>query len=358
MPLNRPPLHLLAAAAALLGACAEIPTEMHLHPGAESAAVSLVWPAPPEQPRYRYAGELTGEPNFGPVSGIEPSTAEKVFRWVVGLGSPRRSVKVLVRPQSGVVDEEGRIYVTDVGRRAVFAFDQKAGKLQIWEHADQFSSFVSPIGITIGKDGEVLVSDSGLARVVRLDREGKPLGSIGKGQLLRPTGLARDSATGRLFVSDTAAHDIKVFDDAGQLIGRIGRRGTGPGEFNAPTFLSFAGDKLYVSDTLNARVQILGAEGQPLSLIGRRGLYVGNLTRPKGVAVDADNNVYIVESYYDHLLIFDPAGRFLLPIGGSGSAVGQFFLPTGIWTDAQGHVFIADMFNGRVMILQYLGGEA
>lgn len=358
MPLSRPPFLLLAAGAAMFCACAKVPTEMRLHPSEESAAVSRVWPSSPEQPRYRYAGELTGEPNFGPVAGIEPSTAEKLFRWVVGLGSRRRGAKVLVRPQNGVVDEEGRIYVTDVGRRAVFAFDQKAGKLQIWEYADQFSSFISPIGIAIGKDGEVLVADSGLARIVRLNREGRPLGSIGKGELLRPTGLARDSATGHLFVSDTAAHDIKVFDDAGRLVKQIGRRGTDPGEFNAPTFLSFAGGKLYVSDTLNARVQVIDADGPPITLIGRRGLYVGNLTRPKGVAVDADGNVYVVESYYDYLLIFDAAGRFLLPIGGTGTAVGQFFLPTGIWTDAQGRVFIADMFNGRVLILQYMGGGA
>ena len=135
----------------------------------------------------------------------------------------------------------------------------------------------------------------------------------------------------------------------------IGRPGRGPGEFNAPTHLALMGEKLYVSDTLNARVQVLALDGQPQRMIGARGLYVGNLTRPKGVVVDHDDNVYVVESYYDHLLVFDANGNFLMPIGGTGAGIGQFFLPAGVWSDERGRVFVADMYNGRVIIFQYLG---
>ena len=103
-------------------------------------------------------------------------------------------------------------------------------------------------------------------------------------------------------------------------------------------------------------MQILDLDGRPLESVGQRGLYVGNLTRPKGVAVDADGNLYVVESYYDHLLVFSPSGEFLLPIGGTGNAVGQFYLPAGVWADARGRLFVADMYNGRVVIFQYLGG--
>ena len=70
-----------------------------------------------------------------------------------------------------------------------------------------------------------------------------------------------------------------------------------------------------------------------------------------------DGNVYIVESYYDHLLVFSRDGDFLLPIGGTGAAIGQFFLPAGVWSDRQGRIFVADMYNGRVMIFQYLGAD-
>jgi DNA-binding beta-propeller fold protein YncE len=82
---------------------------------------------------------------------------------------------------------------------------------------------------------------------------------------------------------------------------------------------------------------------------------VGNFTRPKGVAVDGDGNVYVVESYYDHVVIFDQAGNYLLPIRGADVGVGYFYLPAGVWSDAADRIFLADMYNGRVIILQYLG---
>ena len=144
--------------------------------------------------------------------------------------------------------------------------------------------------------------------------------------------------------------------DDGSLIDIIGQRGDGPGEFNAPTHIAVENNRLYVTDTLNARVQVLDLEGEPLSTIGKRGLYLGNLTRPKGVSVDDDDNIYVVESYYDHLLVFDGQGEFLLPIGGTGNQVGQFYLPSGVWNDNMGRVYVADMYNGRVMIIQFLGG--
>jgi hypothetical protein len=115
-------------------------------------------------------------------------------------------------------------------------------------------------------------------------------------------------------VADTYAHDIKVFDDAGALLHVIGRRGSADGEFNFPTHLAWAQGELYVTDTLNNRIQVLGAEGQVLQRkFGERGLQLGQLVRPKGVSVDGEGNVYVVESYYDSLLVFSPRGEFLLP---------------------------------------------
>ena len=74
------------------------------------------------------------------------------------------------------------------------------------------------------------------------------------------------------------------------------------------------------------------------------------------MAADKDGNIYVVESYYDYLLVFNDQGKLLLPIGGTGNTVGRFYLPAGVWVDQKQRVYIADMFNGRVVIFQYLGG--
>jgi len=342
--------------AAVLGAgCASAPTVMH-YEGA--LAQAPLWPAPhtQETPRYRYIGELTGEANFRSAAGGGVGMRD-VFDWIVGLVEGATRPVVLQRPQSGAVDRAGRIYVTDVSRKAVFVFDEAKGEFDVWDEAMRGVRFVSPIGVALGARDEVLVTDSELARVFRLDRSGKPVGEFGAGILQRPTGIARDPATHRVFVADTHGHDIKVFDDEGRLVDTLGRRGEGVGEFNFPTHLAWSGRTLFVTDMLNSRIQGLGDDGEVTLKFGRPGLYVGNLVRPKGVATDAEGNIYVVESMYDHLLVFDRQGRLLLSIGGTGKDVGKFYLPAGVWTDSRNRVYVADMFNGRVVVFQFLGGS-
>lgn len=340
----------------LLGGCATPPQQMVLFPGGSAPDQVRVWPSPPEVPRYRYAGQLLGEINF--TRGAETiSAGERTLRWLAGAEQQIRNARMLVRPQGGMVDALGRILVSDIGQKAVFVFDPDVG-LSVWDQADRGETFVSPLGMTPGPSGEIYVADADLGRVVRLDAQGSPLGSFGEGILARPTGIVRDAGRQLTYVADTAANDIKVFDDDGQLTDTVGVGGAAPGQLNAPTYLALDDQqRLLVSDTLNARVQVLSTEGEVEQIVGERGLYVGNLTRPKGVAVDSAGHIYVSESFYDHLLIFDRDGRLLLPIGGSGSLPGQFFLPGGIWTDERNRIFVADVFNGRVVILQYLGDQ-
>jgi len=344
----------------LVAACAA-PEARVLHFGMEDVPESrrLMWPAAPEVPRFMYAGQLLGEANFRR-SPAEADGAGGLFRWIAALVIGEQPPVVLQRPQSGTVDATGRILVTDASRQAVFVFDPVAGELLVWDKADGLANFVAPVGIAIGMDGQVLVADAQLGIIARLDSRGNPGRAIGRGVLKRPTGLAYDAVHKRIFVADTYAHDIKVFDNDGHLLKVIGSQGEGDGEFNFPTFLAFASGELYVADTMNSRIQVFAEGGDRWRLsFGRRGMYVGNLVRPKGITVDSDGNIYVVESYYDHLLVFNRDGDFLMAIGGLGQGTGNFYLPAGAWVDTRNRVFVSDMFNGRVVVFQYLetGGD-
>lgn len=347
----------LASVLLLLTACAEVKYTLYLDPDHRSAAPDKHWPAAPEPARYRYVGQLLGEDNLVSDDANQRNIGIKLFHWLVGLFDGAEEKVTLKRPQSGAVDAQGRVLVTDVSNHAVFVFDQAAGKLLVWEMAQETRKFVTPIGIAVGAEGQILVADAELGQVFRLAADGKPLGSFGKGLLNRPTGLARDASRGRIYVADTHGHDIKVFDDAGVWLHTIARRGEGEDGLNFPTHLAFAGGRLVVADSMNARIQIFDADGRFVQTLGQRGLYKGNLTRPKGVTVDGSGNIYVVESFFDTLLVFNQGGEFLLPIGGTGKDVGQFYLPAGLWSDDRGRVYVADMFNGRVVIFQFLGGS-
>lgn len=345
----------------VLGGCAAAPEKAVFKLGIDASPETkrLMWPpeSAGEVPRYFYVGELTGENNFVRPESEGRATKNIIARFfdiIIGEEPPL----LLDRPQSGTVDESGRILVTDMGRSGVFVFDEKAGKLSVWGKAVGVTDFVSPVGIAVGPDGQVFVADPELALVARLDRDGNTLAPIGKGQLQRPTGLAYEPRSRRLFVCDTQAHQVKVFDLEGKLLSTIGDHGEGPGQFNYPTHIAVLHEKLYVSDTLNARVQVISTStGRYLGTVGKRGLFLGNLVRPKGIASDSEHNIYVIESYHDYLLVYNRRGEFLLPIGGVGAGAGSFHLPAGVWIDARNRVFVADMLNGRVAVFQFLGGD-
>jgi DNA-binding beta-propeller fold protein YncE len=367
--------------ALLLSACASDTIRgrltYDLRPAAERKDV--FWPAPPDTPRYRYLGQLVGQPNFDDSNEKSKATLVAVFKWIVGLFEMDNSV-FLQRPQHGAVSDNGRIYVVDAGRNAVIVFDpngppednkkkeeknknkadeanktEDRGQMLSWEFATPTNRFAGPVAVAgIGND-EIAVSDAKLGIVVRLDATGTPVGNFGAGQLKRPAGLAFDPERGWLFVADTVAHDIKVFDRDGKLVNTFGSNGNAPGQFNAPTHLAFWHGKLYVTDTLNSRIQVFDAEGRILGGLGERGINVGNLPRPKGVALDPAGVVYVVESYFGYLLAYNQQNDLLLGITGTGLDDDKFLLPSGVWTDKQGRIFVADMFNGRIVMFQFVG---
>lgn len=69
----------------------------------------------------------------------------------------------------------------------------------------------------------------------------------------RLSGIVEDS-TGRIFVSDFSANEIRVFDPAGGFLFSFGREGQGPGEFRGPCCLALSPEgELWARDGGNRR---------------------------------------------------------------------------------------------------------
>ena len=180
--------------------------------------------------------------------------------------------------------------------------------------------------------------------------------------LLEPKGLARD-ATGRLYVTDTRANRVYVFNPDGSLALQFGRPGEGDGEFNEPWGIGVApnGD-IYVADTWNHRIQKFDAAGRFLTkwgyLVdarGQRDAEPGGFWGPRAVAIGPDGNVYVTDTGNKRIQVFDPNGRFVRAIGGDGTAPGQFREPVGLAFDSAGNLYVADTWNQRVQKLDSTG---
>jgi sugar lactone lactonase YvrE len=73
------------------------------------------------------------------------------------------------------------------------------------------------------------------------------------------------------------------------------------------------------------------------------------------VAVDQFGHVYVVDALFNNLQIFDLSGKLLLIVGGSGTAPGEFALPNGIAIGADNRIYVADSLNHRIQVFQYIG---
>jgi len=81
------------------------------------------------------------------------------------------------------------------------------------------------------------------------------LGHRGNAPLYSVSGISVDGH-GNIFVTDILEYAVKKFDPCGRLVARTGRRGSGPGEFRAPTLSVAAGGRVVVVQVEDPRIEI------------------------------------------------------------------------------------------------------
>ncbi len=215
-----------------------------------------------------------------------------------------------------------------------------------------------PLGVAVDENDRVFISDAVLHTITCLTAEGEVVAQFGYDELVRPTGLALDPKRHRLYVADSKAHRIAVFDtQTFEFKQHIGRKSLepDPGTFRSP--VGVAVDHrgfLYVADTMNHRVQVFNRLGRFVRTFGEHGNAPGQFSRPKGIAVDSQGHIYVADAEFNNFQIFDQAGQVLLFVGTLGSKPGQFTLLTDLYIDDQDRIYTTERYRPRVQIFQYI----
>ncbi len=250
------------------------------------------------------------------------------------------------RVSSVAVDDQGEVYVFHRGLKAdpLVVFDAKGHYLRSWGRGE----FGNPHGLRVAPDGSIWVTDNGDHQVMKYDRNGKRLLTLGvKGEtgddsthFNRPTDIAF-GPNGDVYVSDGYGNARVVkFSKSGKYLTAWGKHGTGPSEFN--TVHSIAIDSsgtVYVSDRENNRIQIFDADGKYL----REWSHLG---ATQNVFITPDDEMWII-THRDNIenLTYDTlAGRIMKIDLKTGKILGAMESP-GHWLHKtpDGLIFIGSL---------------
>lgn len=340
----------VAAAALLTAACAPVsqaPTER------KQRDAQLVFPAPPDEPRFVFERTITGS------ADVELDSEESILRRA--LTGQARTSEGLTKPYAVAV-RRGRIYVSDSGDPFIKVFDVPQNKYYKIGTEDGPGQLLRPLGVDIDAAGTLYVADAGAKAIVVFNGDGKYSRTIGGPKFFdRLSSVTVDPDGTRLYVVDIGGvkseqHRVRVFDAKdGSHLFDIGKRGGGPGEFNLPRKVTIGKEgRLYVVDGGNFRVQIFDRDGKYLQSFGSVGKQLGNFARPKEAAIDRDGNIYVVDAAFGNFQIFNPDGDLLMFIGERSEQNGpaKYMLPSGITIDEDGRIYFVDQWFRKVDVFR------
>jgi DNA-binding beta-propeller fold protein YncE len=78
-------------------------------------------------------------------------------------------------------------------------------------------------------------------------------------------------------------------------------------------------------------VKVYSHEGKYIRSVGSFGTVLGHFVRPKGIDIDQEGNIYVVDATFQNVQIFDKNGNLLLFFGGNETGKqGDMYLPADI----------------------------
>lgn len=251
-------------------------------------------------------------------------------------------------------DQGGRLYVANSSGNSVVAFDTNG------VYSATLSGLSHPLCVAVTADGSKLyVGNKDTANVEVYNSALTSLGTLGSGngEFVQPSDLTIDSA-GFIYVVDRGADIVKIYNPDGTFSSSFGGSGNGDGKFHHPLSIGIdegAGELIVLDRQLSLAktgIEIDGARIQVFDMNGgfKRGFTlfgssVGELFMPQQVAVDDQGGLYITDSYYNVVLMYD---------GSDGTYLGSIYnlqnplrTPTGLALGGD-NLYVASRRSGTV----------
>jgi len=272
----------------------------------------VFYPGEPDPPRYQYLKSIYN------ASDISNSSLKKAF--AEGLFSFQKAF--------GITAYKNTLLTTDTKQRGYAVLNFDTGDLQFinQDTSNRHSQMQMPLGITVDQQGNRFIADRQAHRVLMFSSSESYIKSFDfVATDSSPTAVA--VVDSKLYVTQLKQSRIDVIDiESGKLLESF-KEGA---QLAWPYDLVAHGEMLYVTDLLRYQIIQLSQSGQYQKSFGDIGDTTGNLSRPKGIAIDKQGRMLVVDSAFENFQIFRKDGQLLGYVSKGGDAPEDLYLPAGI----------------------------
>lgn len=297
----------------------------------QQTAQPIFYPNPPETPRLQFLKSYSGQDDLGVV---RTSAFEKFV-----LGEPEKT-EGISKPY-GMAISRGKLYVCDIGKRMVEMLDLENGT---FDFLTKDQRLLNPVNIYIDKDDIKYVADPTVGAVFVFDQNNNMISMLGKEVNISPIDVIVRGD--RCYVTDFISNQVFVLDrTSGREIARVGTKRSAEvqenpfgelpaGEFSLISDLTLDEQgNIYVTDKAAGRITQFDQSGKFIRNIGRLGDNIDEFVRPKGIAIDKENRIWIVDASTEVAKIYNQQAQLLLFFGLPGNKPGMMNLPAKIVLD-------------------------
>ena len=265
---------------------------------------------------------------------------------------------------------------TPTGRDAVGQVTTLAGSGSpgVEDNTGAAASFSEPFGVALDLRGNVIVAEGGQGNRVRIitpqgvvqtiagSEEGYADGRGAAAHFNTPSALAIDKR-GNIFVADTSNNRIRKISTEGVVSTVAGSPDAGyrdgpadQAQFDSPVGVAVdAEGNIFVADTYNDRIRKVSATGEVSTVAGAGlpGLADGRLEvalfdTPCGLAVDAEGNLFVADTGNDAIRKITPQGEVSTIAGAAQANDPELDRPVGIAITHDGFLFVVSQGDGKI----------
>ena len=282
---------------------------------------SIVFPPEPDTPRIQYLTKISGSEDI----------LKKRSKFQEFIFGKRENVNI-IKPY-GVSVKYGKLYITDAGINGLFVMDLEKRNFYSFIPTGR-GNLKKPINCFVDDKDYLYVADAVRNQVVVYNKERNYVGAIGDTGKFRPTDVFVDQD--KIYITNSKDHKIQVYknDSTYKLLYEFPETEPGSDDFlYQPSNLYVSNNVVYVSDIGGFNVKKFSLEGEYINTVGMFGKSPGQFSRNKGIAVDNEENVFVVDAAFENVQIFNREGQILMYFGGPYAGPGYLWLPAKVTVD-------------------------